>query len=487
MTAKMIKIFNFIFLFSLCVDASAQKMSLTQVLQQVIDHYPSVKIAAYQLERAQQENKKVESQLGWQLNSQAGFSRSVSLFGTPTDSLRVSAGMSRKLESGATLGMDAAINRDDASNVFSPTLPNPLTSTSINLNYRHPLKKGADNPAYIEGLEIASGENSLAEADAKTIYDQLASQVIDLYLAAAVTKARINSIDQSILRSKRLKKYISGRLELGVSEEKDILQVNAQLAGQQAEYQGLLMGWQKQKISLNRLMGKRWDMEFNPVVSILMNKSDEVGDALLAQVENNSASLLNLKGQLQLAESKIKTRRDAKEDNLDLVMSIGNRTSAGDTVAGDTNESELVGGVQIEFSRGIDRRGHDTELYQAQIDRGIVLQNRKQVLEDLQYRLSTLLAEIKSGKNALDAYKKSANSEKKKLAEAESRYKKGRADTDQLIQFEAQLSLAELSVDLQQIELQRRYYELNLLTGDLWKSIHTPDIDMKFDQEIIKQ
>jgi len=99
----------------------------------------------------------------------------------------------------------------------------------------------------------------------------------------------------------------------------------------------------------------------------------------------------------------------------------------------------------------------------------------------LQYELSSLLAETKAGQSALNAYQQSARSEKKKLNEALQRYKEGRADTDQLIQFESQLSLAELSVELQKIELLRRFYGLNLLRGELWATIRIPDIKMELN------
>jgi len=480
------KLIFVLFLSGLMTDAMAQSMNLDQVLQQVIDHYPSVKTAAYQVERAQQENKKIESQLGWQLNSQAGISRDVSAFGTPVDIINLSASMTKTLKQGATLSVDALINKSDSSNVFSAFQPNPLTSTGVNLNYRHPLAKGSDNPAYNQGLETADAGTQQAFAERNAIYDQLASQLIDLYLAAAVTRVKIKNLEQSIVRSKRLNKYINDRLDLGVAEEKDILQAEAQLHTQQAERQGLLMVWQKQKISLNRLMGKDWNAEFNPRINNSLKLFDEKENLLFAQIKQYSPALLKVNAQLQLAESAIKTRRDAKKDKLDLLMFVGNKTSAGNNIVGSVSESELVGGLSIEFNRGLDQQGFDAELYQAQIDRGIALQNKKQVLQDLQYNLSSLLAEIKAGQGALKAYRQSARSEKKKLNEAEIRHKKGRADTDQLIQFESQLSLAELSVNLQQIELMRRFYNLNLLRGKLWQTIRIPEVIIKFNQGTIK-
>lgn len=51
----------------------AAALAPEQVLQKVIDHYPSIDIAAIEIERARQSIKVAESQLGWQLQAQAGI------------------------------------------------------------------------------------------------------------------------------------------------------------------------------------------------------------------------------------------------------------------------------------------------------------------------------------------------------------------------------------------------------------------------------
>jgi outer membrane protein TolC len=174
---------------------------------------------------------------------------------------------------------------------------------------------------------------------------------------------------------------------------------------------------------------------------------------------------------LKLANSIIETSTDAQKDNLDLVLFAGGRNNQGDAATGSVDNSEVVGGVRVEYSQSADKRGVDAELYQAKLDRSIALQDKLQKEEDLQYELASLLAEYKAGNKALGAYKTSVKSEKNKLDEALSRYRRGRTDTDQLIQFESHLSSAELSLELQRIELSRRYYKVNLLTGDVWSKI----------------
>ena len=460
-------------------SVQAETLSADQVLQRVVDHYPSLKTAALQVQRARQESLKVESQLGWQLGGQAGISRDVSLFGTATDKLNASGNMSRKLDSGASLSFGAALGREDAETSFSPLLPNPATTTSLDLNYRQPLQQGAGNPSYQQGLLSADAALAIADAGKFNLYDQIATQVFELYYAASATRVRIDNLHKAIKRTRRLHNYIKDRASLGVSEDKDLLQVVAQLRSREAELQGLEVIWQQQKISLNRLMGREWDAAILTRVNSDIQLPQQDFAELFQQVQQHDPQLKNIRGQLQLADAAIATRRDARKNNLDLVLFLGNRTSSGDSQAGGSiDNSEVVGGVRLEFNEGVDKSGVDAELYQAQLDRSIALQNQLQVMEDLKYDLSSLLAEIKVARAALKAYRESVNSENRKLNEAEQRFRTGRTDTDQLIQFEAELANAELAYELQRIELARRDRKLALLRGSLWDDIRLPDYSL---------
>lgn len=464
-----------VFSMLLVFTAHADKLTLQQVLQQVMDHYPSLKIASIQLERARQETIKVESQLGWQLGSQVAFARDMSLFGILSDNLSLSGNLDRQFSSGDSISVTAAITQDDAESSFSPALPNPATSTNLDLNYRMPLAKGSDNPVYSQGLELADAGVVLADAQKQQQYDSIASQLIELFMATAGTQARLENVQQSIQRTRRLQAYIKDRYSLGVAEEQDLLQVDAQLRGSEAELRSLEMAWQQQLVSLNRLMGRSWDQAFAPLISTDENDPEKKLEQLLEQVKQHSPALKSSQGQLKQADSAIASSRDARKDQMDLVMFVGQKKLSGDIVSGDYDESEVVGGVRFEYGHGMDKSGFDAALYQAQLDRNAALQEQKQVLEDLHYDLSSLLAEIRTGKMALEAFSKSVNSEQAKLKEAIDRYRTGRTDTDQLIQFETQLAGAELALELQRIELARRYNKLGLLRGVLWEDIRLPE------------
>jgi len=463
--------------------AQAEQMEFEQVLQKVIDHYPSVKSATLQLEKARQENIKAESQLSWQLNGNAGISRSTSLFGTANDRVNVGASLNRSLTNGGELGFSANVSRDDAENILSPSLPNPATKTQLEVNYRHHLQKGAENTQYTESKTAAMAGVSIAQGEKTALYDELAAQVIELYLAAATTQARIKNTQNTIGRGLRLKDYISKEFKLGLSEEKDILQVNARLATNRADKQSLEVLWKKQLIALNRLMNKSWDNRFTPLLKLNSNKVSSF-DLVYEQAEKQNALLKQIDARLLLADSAIRLSRDKRQDELDLVMFLGNENNKGDSTTGDFNESQLVGGISLEFRRGLDKSGLNAELTQAHYDRELALQNKKLILQNLHYDVASLLVEVESAELAVKAFKKSVNAEQKKLTEATKRYKDGRIETDRIIDFESQLANSELSYELQKVELARRYYQLDLLRGIIWNTVVRHEIS--FSQAIEK-
>ena len=462
--------------------AQAEQMDFEQVLQKVIDHYPSVKSAALQLEKARQENIKAESQLSWQLNGNAGFTRSTSLFGTANDRLNVGAGLNRSLTNGGELGFSANIMRDDAEDVLSPSFPNPATKTQLEVNYRHHLQKGAENTQYTENKIAAMAGVEIAKGEKAALYDELAAQVIELYLAVATTQARIKNTQKTIDRGLRLKDYINKEFKLGLSEEKDILQVDARLATNRADKQSLEVLWKKQVIALNRLMNQSWERTFSPHLKLVNHKNREF-DFVYSQAEKQNAVLKQIDARLLLADSAIRLSRDNRQDELDLVMFLGNESNQGDTASGDFNESQVVGGVSLEFRRGLDKSGLNAELRQAHYDRELALQDKKLIQQNLHYDVASLLAEVESAILAVKAFKKSVNAEQQKLTEATKRYKDGRIETDIIIDFESQLANAELSYELQKVELARRYYQLDLLRGAIWETVVRHEISFATEIE----
>jgi len=450
---------------------SETPLTIKKALADMLRNQPRLDAAALQVQRSQLQTPVVRSQLGWIWKGQAGVSHDMGFTGVPSDRVDVGTGVQRKTQSGNSLELGANYSLEDSESPFIPTYPNPANTTKVDISYRTPLSQGSGNPDYQHDLISAEAGAAQASAQQQRLRDQLSGQLMDIFYSAAMTRARIKSAEAAIDRAERLKKFIEKNIYLGISEQKDRLQVDAQLHAQIAEAKGLLVIWEKQRTSLNRLMGQPWDSDVSPLVQELTEDSPESVKAIIDEVIRNSPDRVDTVARLQIAETVIARSRDKQKNQLDLVMSLGGRNVSGDSTLGAVDETDYAGKVQLEFRRTMDRKGVDAQLTQAQLDRSILLKQVQDIKMELEYTVKGLLSEIEASRIALADYEVRFQSEKKKYQEANNRYRTGRTDISELIRFENELQQAELAVELKHIELASKLAALELLRGTVWRDV----------------
>ena len=99
------------------------------------------------------------------------------------------------------------------------------------------------------------------------------------------------------------------------------------------------------------------------------------------------------------------------------------------------------------------------------------MQDIQKVNDDIRYTVSSLVAEIKAAKLAVKDSLQTLKSELLKLKEVEHRFKSGRADTAQLIQFQNEYSFSKLAYQKQKIDLKNRIVALQIFTGQFWNKL----------------
>ncbi len=476
MTSRLIRFFVCLLFLSVSTahgqTTPPKSMTLSQLLQQVVHYYPSIEVATLQVEKARQTATLIESNLGWQLGVQAGIKKDMSLFGSPVTSLNVGGQMTRQLVDGDSMIVSTNINRDDA-DLTLPTLPNPALNSSLELQYRKPLRQGKDNIDYQVELKQADVTVNRLTASKQRLFDQLAEQLIDLYAGMLATQKRINTVNETIKHTQRLHQFIVSRVNFGIAEDKDKLQTNAQLRRLEAQLEVLSLARTNQLININRLLGQPWQTPLTLTSNDRTPNSDDL-KFIYRDITSHSPALLINAAEIALADSVIQRQLNSNQDKLDLVFSIGHRGLNGDSASGGIHNNEIVGGVQVEFGRALDNSSNDTALFQAKLERDIALQNRKQITRDLDYTIAKILADLRGIASAIKAYNFSVSSEHAKLDEAEQRYRAGRITIDQVIQFENETATSELELALQKIDYQRTQDRLDLLRGVLWKNIIKP-------------
>jgi outer membrane protein TolC len=451
---------------------AAEPLTYKQALQEIINTYPTLTIAALQVEKARQNLTKVESTLGWNLTAEGGYNHDLSTFAVPVDTGDAIASLNRKLESGHSVGISGRYRYEDNQFSISPQLPNPYESTAVDLNYRVPFGRGKDNPDYAQGLATANASVTFEQANQYAVRNQLAEQAKELFYGAAIVRARYSTAQDGVKRAIRFKKYIQDRVDLGLAEENDYLQAEAQLQLQISEMKTLEVLWEQQRTTLNRLMGRDWEKEFTPTLVSKRKKYGKVDlPELIQQSETNSPDLLRNKAVLEQSEAELVLQRNNRKNKLDLVLSVGVRRVNGDSAVGTIDERDTAGGIRIEYQNALDKRGLDAGIYQAQLQKNIAEEETRKVKDDLKYSVSGLVAEINSSLVSVDSHTQRLKSEQNKFDNALELYRSGRIPTDRLIQFENELRSAIFALDQQKIEYEKRIRKLDILRGKVWQDI----------------
>ena len=450
-------------------------LTIYQVMQRVLDRYPSLKISEMEVAQAAEQRQQVESSLGWILTGAVGATHDLTGFGTPSDRLDFRGSIDRQLQSGATLSLGGSYRYEDSSFAFDP-LPNPAHTTRLDISYRLPLAKGEGNPLYTEGIISADASHDLAKANQLLTHITLAEKVKDLFYSSVFTLARIKNAKQDVHRARQLNVYIKKNVKLGLLDTKDQLQATAQLDAKLADLSTIKLIWIQQQNSLNRLMLEDWGKVTQPILTSSENANNYDIHNLIQKTEKYHPAVIISKADLEIAESRINSARDNKRDSLDFVVSVGSRTSNGNNSAGNVSEQDFASAVSLEYRHLFDNKGVSSKHKQALIGKNIALQNIKKTSDDIRYTVSGLVTEIKTAKIAVKAMHKKLKSESLKLDEVVHRFRSGRADTEQLIKFQNVYSLAELTYQNQKIELNNRIIALQIFTGEFWDKLTNRNI-----------
>lgn len=435
-------------------------------IQNVLKSHESLVLAKLNIIKTKSEIQIIESKLGWNLFANAGINRYSSFAGSLSTLSSASLGVNKLFESGDSIELTSKYNRDDSEFAVSIFQPNPLSTTGVDLNYRMPLIRNKNYNEYQLNINSANSRYTESINSQLTIRDQVTTQAIDLFYDAAILVARIETAKKSINRSVKLKNHIKKNIQLGLLEKGEISQAEAQIYNLQAQHEELVLIWEKSKIAINRLIGQPWNNAFatkvteTPIIKYNLVETNEI-------VKNYNPELKSLYLDLELADSKIALDLDNTKSKLDLVFSIGALNTQGPSVVSTVDESDVVGGVKLEFQKALDNRGFNSKLYQSRVERDSIQTQITKLELDLKYDTYTLISDIKHITRINDNYKKRNEAEKLKFKDIVNRYRAGRAETNLVIQFENELTQAELIYKTQKLLREKAISLLKLKQGKL--------------------
>ncbi|HKI60906.1 MAG TPA: TolC family protein [Mariprofundaceae bacterium] len=446
--------------------AHAEPMSLEQVVEQVLSDHPDLAIGQVDSDIARTDIQRSEGMLDPVVT--AGISAiedktpaSSSFQASKTQRGKLSAGISKPLASGGTLSASGAFNstKQTFSNPIAASfsLINPEYRNQFDISYRYPLLRGADRPDYHNALIAADAGYQSTRLGQKITAHNLSLQALDVYYRLASDDINIRIAAAAVKRAEQLLAYQHAREKFGLTEASDRLQAEALLAGRHASLQQALASRASDLTRLNRLMLR----EPSRPIEV------KVGDRALVAAPHLEDALSTsrqyrpefkaLQERLKAAEAQLKTAMDQDQMQLDLVAQLGTRSldgNASSAIRKSANINDHFASLSIEVSDALHRNTAHAAIRKAELARQRILAEQTQLLENTRNDLANIITAIQTGLPTLTALQAQARIEKQKFLTELRKYREGRSDTAKLVQFEGDLSNAELQAELQRLNLE---------------------------------
>jgi len=464
----------------LSIEAQAQALKLADVLEAAFAKSPDLQASALQVNMRRAEGAQVDGALDMRYGASVGLSNeaapTVSPFAaTETNAAFVAGQVVKPFADGSTLTGTLKYNRAEL--IYPSTLnpafqsnPNPLYQHQIDLIYRYPLAAGSGNPNYTLQKEASTADEKAAKLRTALLKEQIAAQAIGLYAQFVLNDLSVKLAKDATLRATQLLNDQKKRESFGLVEKEDRYQTEALLAARRLQLAQAVAAKQAAQTGLNRMMYQGADTVLSVHFASPNIQLQSVA-SLLERAEQNRPVFKVLDAQYQAAESRLSLAQSGSDYQLDVVGQIGTRALDGGGGAafaqGFNPIDDRYIGVSLEFSDVFGKSANKAAIQKSLLALESIQIERRKASLDLETEIATLVDALRSNKLTLQASKAQVNAEKKKYRAQVARYKKGRAPTSVMIQFEGDLRAAELRYVIQQVNLGVNNYQLALAIGEL--------------------
>jgi len=460
--------------------AAGEPIHLDDAIRQALSKRPDLALGRIDTAVAETENRRIEGMLDPVVTASVGASDdkspvASSFQASRTVSGQLTAGVSKPMANGDTIGASLAYNRSKQS--FSNPLAaqfsliNPAYRGQIDLTYRHPLLRGNDRPDYSDALQAAENDARASRLQQRTIARTLALQVTNAYYQVANDRIQLRLARQSVSRAGRLLNYQSFRERFGLIEASDRLQAKALLEARKLDFAQAKAQLAVDNAALNRLLLAPADRPVEPAVpEPSINKRPVDFDTLLETANRKRPEFAILDARLKAAEARLEQAKNAEENQLDIVAQLGTRSldTQASTAAGKAfSTTNHYASLSLEFSDTVGSNTARAGIRKAELARSRIVEERRQTLEQIHDDLARTTTSLQNNIPAYRQAKIRVEAERSKLEAELKRYREGRSDTATVVQFEGDLSAAERQKELFSVSLSLAEKQLAWTQGTL--------------------
>lgn len=455
-----------IFLFPLLGKAAdsnnAKALKLKHIVDTLIKQHPELNLKSLEIDLSKQDSEIIRGQLDSRWNADLSYQQNqpaVNNTFTPseTDVLSTNIGISKPFSSGGNLSLNFNLSRTDQTTnpLFTPTF-NPSVQNTLSLRYQLPLMKDAGRPQYHKNLIAALANVEVSKQQKLITLRSLGLQALNTYYKLLADDNSIRLAEVAVKRSKELLNYQRLREKFGLVEKADRMQTEALVAARKLQLQQAKAQKSSDQVELNIIMNAPTDSLVEVQSNLVEIKiSKDIKKALeIAQQKRPELSMLEALNQAAQARFEL-----AKSDNrmqLDVVAEaglMGLDADAGGAIGDTFNTEERFAGISIVANDLFGRHSAKANLAKAKL---LVEKTRLEkviTMKNISDNLAATITAINTGIDSLKFARQQVAAEKRKYAAELRRYRGGRSDTATIIQFEGELSSAELAAESQNIVL----------------------------------
>ncbi|OIO71351.1 MAG: TolC family protein [Zetaproteobacteria bacterium CG12_big_fil_rev_8_21_14_0_65_55_1124] len=465
-------------------QADAQELSLSNVVQAVLQQNPNLSLSRTDTAIAAADEQRVQGLLDTSINgSISGSDEQIPVASdfqaAENRILQINGGISQPLSNGDTLGIQASYSR--SGQAFTSPLAaqlarfNPAYRSQIDVTYRHALLRGADRPDYSLGLESVQAKTEAASLSEYIVARTLALSALNAFFRLASDDINVTIARQAVERARQVLRYQKYRQEFGLIEQAEALQAEALLAARQTDLQRAHAARQMDASALSRLMLRKTGQNISltlPPLSASASTPDIDAAEKTALVQRPDVRAVDAR--LKAAEADLAAAQDIDSTQLDVVAQLGTRSLDGKpapAAAQGFSVNDRFASLSLEMQDSLGRNSAKAAIRKAELARQRLSDQRQQSLEQIRDDLSAAINAIDTGIPSLRMARLQAIAEQKKYQSELSRYREGRSNTATVVQFEGELRNAELQERLQQLTLQLAHYQLAWAQGSLLKDL----------------
>lgn len=461
---------------------AAAELTLSDVLQRTLAQHPDLSLSHIGTAMAETDAMRIEGMLDPQVKGAIGYSDEKTPTTSPfaatrTNISRLSGSITKPLQDGSSLtGM---LNYNRAELTYPSSVPptfqstlNPAYQNQIDLIYRYPLMRGHGNPAYHQSALATENDIAGTRWQTEMIREQLAEQAISRFYQMAANEISLKLAHDAVRRAERLLEYQKMREQFGLIERAEALQAEALLATRKMELAQAAATLQLSRTALNRLMLEAPGNDITVSTDLYDTRihTPPPLEALMMEATTKRPVFKMLDAQLAANSARLIAAQDTHDAQVDLVGQLGTRaltSTAGKAVGNGLNLNDRFASVSIELSDTIGGNTTRAAIRRAELARQKARIEKEQAMEVLQTTLADLHTQLQTSLLTIDAAEKRATAEKRKFDAEIKRYREGRSNTANIVQFEGELRSAELQAMLQHITAMMAKSRLDLARGIL--------------------